>query len=938
MNDARFRVLGPIGLSRRGVVDRPSTPQQRTVLATLLLTPGHVVPARKLVTALWGEDPPRAARNSVQVQISRLRQFLKQHDAAELTTSSSGYALVAEPASVDLHRFRQFVRAAQAAGPTTAAGLLECALNEWSGLPFADAAGDWLANTMVPALEEERLAAVESLAELDLEAGRYDHVVLALTPLHPHHPLRERMAALLLTALHRSGRRADALRLYRSVREQFVAELGLEPGAELQRAHLEALGRETGADRRSNASPPQPGWEVPCQLPPDVQHFAGRWAETAQLQSHLDAFSPGDAGSPLVCLIAGMGGVGKSALAVRWCLANRRRFPDGQLHLDLRGFGPDDAPITPGDAVRTMLESLGVPATRIPTTFDARVGMFRGLLADRRMIIVLDNARDSEQVRSLIPGSPGSLVVITSRNVLPDLVVGYAARLVTLDPLTEEHAGELITRRLADVATIPGRATIQKIIDVCGGLPLALNIVLARMVAHAHDLASVMSDDMTRPEHRLEAFSLGEDRSDLEAVFSWSFRSLTPDAGRLFRLLGLHVSPEITLAAAASLLGTDLSRTRRVMSELVRSHLISSLGKDRFGAHDLVWAYACRLAVTEIGPAGKDAARRRVLDHYLHSAMRGDLLLNPFFQIPLSVPVPGEGVAVCEFTDSEAATRWFHTERRALISAVEESAATGANVPTWQFARAVRTYFYRYGRLPEQARIHELALAAALRGDEDLPRAYSHFGLGQALNRLGRFAESRDHLQRALALYRDADEAVGMAVVETELSVLSGQQGENEEALAHSLEALRVCRLIGHRAGEAMALNNVGWYSAQLGDLATARDHCAQAHLLLERLGDAMGAAAALDSLAFVHRSLGEPDQAVVYYQQALRMRAGHELIYEAETLAQLAEAQLLAGSSDAAMESLGRALILFRNISPADASRIETRLAEVKAGCYRRS
>lgn len=230
MNDARFRVLGPIGLSRGGVVDRPSTPQQRTVLATLLLTPGHVVSAGKLVTALWGENPPSAARNSIQVQISRLRQFLKQHDAAELTTSSSGYALVAEPESVDLHRFRQFVRAAQAAGPATAAGLLECALNEWSGLPFADAAGDWLANTMVPALEEERLAAVESLAELDLEAGRYEHVVLALTPLHPHHPLRERMAALLLTALHRSGRRADALRLYRRVREQFVAELGLEPG------------------------------------------------------------------------------------------------------------------------------------------------------------------------------------------------------------------------------------------------------------------------------------------------------------------------------------------------------------------------------------------------------------------------------------------------------------------------------------------------------------------------------------------------------------------------------------------------------------------------------------------------------------------------------------------------------------------------------------
>ncbi|WP_151775322.1 AfsR/SARP family transcriptional regulator [Streptomyces abyssomicinicus] len=930
MNDTRFRVLGPIGLSSRGLVHRPRTPQQRTVLATLLLTPGRVVPAARLVTALWGEDPPSTARNSVQVQISRLRQFLKQHDVAELITSSSGYALEAEPDLVDLHRFRQLVRAAQAAHPATAVDLLERALDEWSGPPLADAAGDWLATTMVPVLEEERLGAVELLAELALEAGRHDHVVRALMPLHPDHPLRERLSALLITALHRSGRRADALQTYRRVREQFIAELGLEPGEELQRAHIEVLGGEAGTGRPTSTPPFAPSWATPCQLPPGVEHFAGRRAEMAQLQSHLDDFRPGLGTSPLVCLITGMGGVGKSALAVRWCLANRQLFPDGQLHLDLRGFGPDDAPVAPNDAVRTILESLGVPAMRIPATFDARVGLFRSLLADRRMIIVLDNARDSEQVRSLIPGSPGSLVVVTSRNVLSDIMVGHGARLVTLDPFTAEHAGELITRRLEHTAATPERATIQKITNVCGGLPLALNIVLAQVIAHSQDLALLMSDDMIHPEQRLEAFSQGEGRSNLEAVFSWSFRSLTPESGRLFRLLGMHVNPEITLAAAASFLGADLSRARRAMSELVRSHLINPLGRDRFVVHDLVWAYARKVATTEIARADKDAARQRALEHYLHSAMRGDLVLNPFFQIPLPVPSPGEGVTVCEFTDSEAVSDWFHAERRALTSAVEESAESGSNL-TWQFARAVRTYFYRYGRLPEQARMHELALAAARRSGEALPRAYSHFGLGQAFNRLGRFAESRDHLEQALGIYRDADEAVGVAVVETELSVLSGQQGENEEALAHSLKALEVCRLIGHGPGEAMALNNAGWYEAQLGELTAARDDCAQAYVLFERLGDPMGAAAALDSLAFVHRSLGEPDQAVVHYQKALRMRAGHELIYEAETLAQLAEAQLLMGSSEEALGSLRRAISLFRNISPADASRVEARLAELE-------
>lgn len=926
MDDVEFRLLGAVGVWRDGQRLGPATAQQRSVLASLLLEPDRAVSVERLINTLWGSKPPASARNAVQGHVSRLRRLLTPLAGVEVRTSAQGYCLAADPHRVDLHRFRDLVREARQLEPAKARDRLETALAEWHGPALTGVAGRWLPDIVSPALDEERLSAIEELSALDVNASRYEEVIGRLSALVTEHPLRERLVFLLLTALHHGGRRTDALTLFRTVRQRFVEELGIEPGEELQRAHQNILrGQSPPAGTRSS------GMATPRQLPPDIEHFTGREAELASMGDALPETGQALSRATPIQLVTGTGGVGKTSLAVHWAHRMRDRFPDGQLHADLRGFGPTGSPVPPTDVVRMFLEALGVPDSRIPSTLESRVGLYRSLLADRSVLVVLDNARDADQIRPLLPGSPGSLVLITSRDALNGLVAAEGARPMRLNPFSAAEARDLIIRRLGAASVAAEREAIDGLISVCAGLPLTLTIMAARAIAQPGLPLAALLPDRGDLDGELDAFEGDDARSDLRTVFSWSHRALSEEGARLFRLLGLHEGATSTIAAAASLTGTPLSVARRSLVELARAHLTVERAPGRHSRHDLLWAYARELVHVHDTGTARQEALHRLLDHYLHTALLGDQQLNRHHQIPLAVAPARDGVTVTMLADRRQALAWFRYEHEALVAAVAQAARAGLDTHVWQLARATRTFLYQQGHFHEQEAVHRTALEVAERTSDPEAQAYCHFGLGQAQVRLQRHEDGRAHLRTALELYSEMNNKIGQAVVHTQLSVVEGFADHSAAALHHNELALELCRAAGHRAGEAMALNNAGWYLARLGQHRQALSRCAEALTVLQGLGDTMGEAAALDSLGYIHNSLGQHEQAISYYKRALRKREGRERVYQAETLPQLAEAQLAAGRPAEARDTLLQALEQLGQFASHDADAVRARLREVE-------
>ncbi|MDT0305356.1 BTAD domain-containing putative transcriptional regulator [Streptomyces sp. DSM 44917] len=1012
---ADFRLLGPVGLWRGSALLGPTTAQQRTVLAMLLLEPGRVVPMDRLVTALWGNEPPGSARNAVQGIVSRLRRLLAGLGAgegpagppAELATASPGYCLWVGRDRVDLHRFRELVRRAKAEEPERGHRLLGEALALWRGPALTEVSGSWLAEAVAPGLEEERLSAQEERAALDLRLDRPHEAVAGLSALVAAHPLRERPATLLLTALHRSGRRADALELFRRVRRRFVDELGIEPGEALRGAHQDVLAGDAGpggarertapraatvpAQRPAEVPPQRRAFArvapaplaVPKQLPPDIEHFASRDAELAMLSTLAEQGLRRNApGSPVICVVAGTGGVGKTAFAVHWAHRERARFPDGQLYVNLRGFGPTGTALSTADVVRAFLDALQVAPDRIPDAPEAQVGLYRSLLADRRMLIVLDNARDADQVRPLLPTSPGCLVLITSRNELTGLVVAEGAHRLPLDLLSAAGSRELLLRRLgAGLAGMRGEAgaacaaafaemsrpepapgavpppgaetsgagrqpgagtagttAVNRIVDdivaMCAGLPLALAIVAARAATHpAFTLASLTAREPEAAGEELDLFDSGDPSTDVRTVFSWSYRALTGPAARLFRLLGLRETPELTVAAAASLAGVPAGQARRLLAELVRAHLVGERAPGRFSCHDLLWAYARELTEELDTEEDRREALHRLLDHYVHSAVAGDRLLNPHVGIPVEPGAACPGVTVTGHADAAAARAWFAAELPALLAAIAQAERAGFDAHATQLPHAARAFLYQSGHTRHQLATHEVALAASRRREAPADQALSHLYLGQACGKQGDFGAWHAHGQRALELFERLEDRLGQAVAHLHLDIAMGSQRRFEDSLHHSARALALFRTIGNRVGEAQALNNVGWNHARLGAFEEARRYCEMALAIHREYAYVMGESATLDSLGYIHHRLGRPAEAIAYYEQALVWRAGKERVTEAATRTRLAEAQRDAHRPEDARRTLRQALSLLEEITHPDATRVRDLLRALPAG-----
>jgi tetratricopeptide (TPR) repeat protein/transcriptional regulator with XRE-family HTH domain len=710
------------------------------------------------------------------------------------------------------------------------------------------------------------------------------------------------------------------------------------PRSQSVRLLADALGL-AGAERELLIAAAQDGREqsrladparAPRQLPADVTGFAGRTDQLRQLDSLLAA-QPRAATAVVISAIAGSAGVGKTALAVHWARRVADRFPDGQLYVNLRGFSPAAAPAEPAVVLRGFLDALEVPPARIPADVDAQAALYRSLLARRRLLVVLDNAADAEQVRPLLPGAPGCLTVVTSRNQLTGLVATEHAHAFAVDVLPAGEARDLLGRRLGAGALAGDQCVIDEIVGYCARLPLALAVVAARAATQAIPLADLAAE-LRDVRRRLDAFDTGDVRSDLRAVFSWSYHRLGGGAARLYRLLGLHPGPDVTAPAAASLAGLRIADAAAHLDELTTAHLVMEHVSGRFTCHDLLRAFAAELVHSAHDDADRDEALRRLLDHYLHTAHSAATLLHPHRRRFTPIP-PRPGVEPESFAGEEDALGWFVAEHAVLIAAIQIAADAGYHRHAYQLAWCMTDYLDWRGHWHDWAAIQHIALRAAEHLGDPAGQVLAHRGLAGASARQGDYDTSRKHLERALELLDAWGDAADRAQVHMNLGKVSGRQRRHHDAVTHSLTALGLYRTAGDRVGEGDALGSVGWSYCLLGAHQVGVTYCRQALDVHRELGNPEGEAAALDSLGYGYHHLGRHSRAIACYQQAIELsRTLKNRYYEAFSLDHLGDTHRAAGDPKAARRDWLQAMEILDELGHAEADQVRAKLDDLTA------
>jgi tetratricopeptide (TPR) repeat protein len=527
----------------------------------------------------------------------------------------------------------------------------------------------------------------------------------------------------------------------------------------------------------------------------------------------------------VIPVISGTAGIGKTALAVHWAHQVADRFPDGQLYVDLRGFDPTGTAMDIAEAVRGFLEAFGVPSDRIPVGRDAQLALYRTLSADRRMLVLLDNARDVDDVRPLLPVSPTAVAIVTSRSRQDSLVAVEGAEPITLDLLTTAQAQQLLARRLGHNRIAAEPPAVDEIIRQCSGLPLALTIVAVRAAAHPRFPLAVLASELGDPTTRLDVLDTGDPTTNARGVFSWSYRRLSAAAARLFRLLGVHHGPDVTAAAAASLAGLPLADTRRLLAELTRTHLLTEHAPRRYSFHDLLRAYAAEQAHAHDSEPERRAALHRVFDYYLHTAHGAARWLDPH-RDPITLPAGEPGTQPTIIADAAQAVAWFTAERQVLLAVIDQAVGTGFDAHAWRLAWATARFLERHGHWEQWAASQQVAVDAARREADRLGQAVAHRLAGRAHMRLGRHDAAYAHLRRSMDHYRALGDDNGRAGVEVCLAQVCERQGRYRDALGHAREALDVHRASERRAGEAVTRNMVGWFHAHLGEYEQALADC----------------------------------------------------------------------------------------------------------------
>jgi DNA-binding SARP family transcriptional activator/tetratricopeptide (TPR) repeat protein len=901
--------------------------RRRCVLVALLVDVNRIVPIDRLLTRIWADHPPQRAREVLYSYLSRLRRILAPAGAG-INRRYGGYMLTVDAVTVDLHRFHGLLARARSSGDAEqAVELFEQALALWGGEPFAGLQTPWL-HEVRDALEQQHLAAELERNDIALRCGEHVRLLDALSRTAAGHPLDERLAGQHMLALYRCGRQADALTAYHRLRKLLANELGTDPSPLLARLHQQIL----RADPSLNAPAPQAKSTlivpVPRQLPAPPATFAGRALELFQLNTVLDESEC--RAEPTVVVLVGTAGIGKTALALHWANQIAERFPDGQLHVNLRGFDPSGDAVEPGEAIRGFLEALGVPASQIPKNPDAQKGLYRSLLAGRKILIMLDNARDSTQVRALLPGLPGSQIVVTSRHQLAGLVTTGSTTLMRLNLLSATEAMELLAGYMGRARLAGEPDATGRIVQRCAGLPLALAIVAARAAIHPDFPLRALAGELRGSPDDLDALDGGDPTVDLRAALSWSYRILSPAAARLFRLLGLHPGPDIAAAAAASLAGMALREIRTLLGELSRAHLIEEHSPGRFTFHDLLRSYAAEEAHAAENAAEQDASITRMLHHYLHSAYAADRQLDPQ-RDPISLSALPAGVTIDQFVNPESALAWMTAEHRVLLSVIRFAADSHLDMLTWQLAWTVADFLEYRGHWDDWVSTQLMALDAGRRMDNPAVRAHANRVLGRAYVRLDRYDDAHEHYARAMSEYMASGDDLGVAYVHQGLALLVARERGTEEALTDVTRSLAHFRAAGHRIGEARALNNIGLIRIESGDDAGALHSCEQALSIYLDVGDPYGTAEARMYLGRIHRSRGDFLVALDYGTGALatfRERGDH--YREAGALTELGDTCRAGNDSEGARTSWQQALTLFESLHHADAAGLRTKLAHL--------
>jgi DNA-binding SARP family transcriptional activator/tetratricopeptide (TPR) repeat protein len=918
-----FRILGPVEVWDGSQQLDLGGPKPRALLAVLLLQTNQVVPTDRLVDELWGEASPPTARNLVQVYVSRLRQALHRNRDGSATdqvlvTRPSGYLLRVKPGELDLDRFEglttQARRAAADGDLKRAAECWGAALVLWRGPALAGAASEVLRRTAVPRLEEARLVAVEERLETDLSLGRHVELVGELEVLVGEHPLRERLRRQLMLALYRSGRRAEALAVYRSTRQVLVEELGLEPSPalqELERAIL--LGHPAPAPaattRQAGHHPALP--VAPCQLPPDIDDFTGREATTAQVQRLLESE---EATAIVISAIAGKAGVGKTALAVHLAHRLRPHFPDGQLYVNLRGA--EAQALDPPDVLAMFLRALGVDGARIPEGLEERVQQYRARLADRRVLVVLDNAASEAQVRPLLPAGRGCAALVTTRAPLSGL---EAAHPLTLEVLEADQAVQLL-----DKLAGPGRVAAEpqaalQIVGLCGLLPLALRIAGARLASRPQWPLALLAQRLADEQRRLDELKAGD--LEVRASFALSHQGRKAAERRLFRLLGLLVAPSFPAWVAAALLDTESADAEALLERLVDAQLVEAAGQDqagqlRYRLHDLLGVFARERLHDEEPASTQRASLERLLGAYLTLAERADALLKPSGSARY-----GSDPGRVQHTDHPAAAAvdhdllgWFEAERASLVAAVQQAGDAGLWELCWRLAGSLAGFFQDRTHWDDWQHTNTLALAAARRTRDRNAEARVLGSLGDLHTDRHRLDDAICCLQQSRAVFREAGNRRGELHCLLSLADINVRQGRFADATARLEQCLAGSREFGWRSEQARALYNLGDVHHHQGRLEEAIGCLEQALTLMRAVGDRGWEAPILRSLGLVHSTQGRFGEAIACLNQSLAAaRASRDHRGQAYVLQSLGEVRYKQGRLEDAVGCLEQGLALAR-------------------------
>ncbi|GGP35367.1 AfsR/SARP family transcriptional regulator [Saccharothrix coeruleofusca] len=612
-----FGVLGPLQVLADGRPVRIGRKGMRGLLAMLVLEANRVVPIDGIVDSLWGDDPPATARTIVHGYVSRLRRMLEEADptgSARILTTPPGYQLAVDPWRLDYHRARQLVSSARGKPAAARAALLREALGLWRGPVLGDVPGE-LATTD---LAELRLAALEERVEAELALGRHLELVGELRRLVAEHPFRERLVAHSMRALYRSGLRADALEAYQRFHRRVVDELGIDPGPELRALHEQVLRDDPALSPAGRAEPvevpPRAGVVVPAQLPAAASGFVGRDEELAWLDRLCDVR---DRGATTTVVVTGAPGVGKSELAITWGHRRSGQFPDGLLFASLGGFAGDEhARAEPAEVLARFLLALGVPADGVPRDLDTRVGLYRSVLARRRVLVVLDDAWAPEHVRLLTPPGAGSMVLVTSRRRLESLVVRNGARMLTLSTLSEEEAVRLVDEVVGKPLSEQEPAAVRELVAHCDRLPLALRVAAAKLVLSPEWTVEALVAQLADEGARLRVLDLADAGMGVGRALAVSYRNLPPELAAAFRAAGALPGRWVSPRAVAAVCRTDLGTAAARLADLADAHLLVEQWRGGYVLHDLVRLYAEEV-IAEEAPDSCATAVGRLVEQYL---------------------------------------------------------------------------------------------------------------------------------------------------------------------------------------------------------------------------------------------------------------------------------------------------------------------------------